>query len=104
MRSLRARPTIRRLMILIATGGVLFAAARSSERFRLCMRLAEEYAFLGSQEPWARGMVRCSTDREREIAEPSRMRAEYYARQSAKFRLAAWFFWEPIPSPDPPAP
>ena len=69
-------------MILVGIGAILFAAARSGGRFRLCMRLAEEYAWLRSQEPWAGGMDRWTTDRERRVVEPSRMRAECAPREA----------------------
>ncbi len=89
-------------MILVAIGAVLFAAARSTRRFRLCMDLADNYAWLRSQEPWVRGMLAGTTDQERLVIEPSRMRARYYARQWAKYRHGAWRFWETVPRPDPP--
>src|SRR5438093_1414785 len=98
------RTTTRRLMILIAIGAIVFAAARSWPRFVLCRQLAENYAWLKAQEPWSRGMVGGTSDQERLVVEPSRVRAEYYARLEAKYRGAAWRFWEPIPPPDPPAP
>ncbi len=98
----RRRLTVRRLMILVAIGAVLFAAARSTRRFRLCMDLADNYAWLRSQEPWAKGMVVETKEQERSVIEPSRIRAAYYARQEAKYRWAAWKFWETVPSADPP--
>jgi hypothetical protein len=102
MRLPRPRLTIRRLMILVAIGGVLIATARSTRRFRLCMQLADNYAWLRSREPWARGMIAWATNRDRLVIEASRGRAEYYARLSAKYRFGAWCFWETIPRPDPP--
>jgi hypothetical protein len=78
MRWPRRRLTVRRLMMLVAIGAVLFAAARSTHRFRLCMQFADNYAWLRSLEPWARGMIAGTTAQERLVIEPSRIRAEYY--------------------------
>jgi hypothetical protein len=96
------RTTTRRLMILVAIGAVLFAAARSSGRFRFCMHLADNYGWLRSQEPYARGMVAGTMDQERLVVEPSRVRADYYGRTERMYRRAAWRFWEPIPTTPPP--
>ncbi len=65
MRWLRRRLTVRRLMILVAVGAVLFAAARSTRRFRRCMDLVNDYAWFRSREPWAKGMVVGTKEQER---------------------------------------
>jgi hypothetical protein len=86
----------------VAIAAILFAAARSCGRFRLCLEQADGYAWLKSREPWAKGMVLGTTERERQVVELSRERADYYRRQEARFRRAAWRFWEPFPLSDPP--
>ncbi len=98
----RRRLTVRRLMMLATIGAVLFAAARSTGRFQFCMQLADNHAWLRSREPWVGGMVPGTADQERLVIEPSRVRAEYYGRQEAKYRGAAWRLWEAVPPTDPP--
>jgi hypothetical protein len=94
--------TTRRLMILVALVALPLAAVGPARRFRQCAQLAENYAWLRSLEPYARGIVAGTPEQEQLIVEPSRLRAEYYARQQANYRQVAWRFWEAVPQPDPP--
>ena len=73
----------RRPMILVAIGSVPLAAVDPARRFRQCVQLADNYAWLRAEEPDARGMVAGTIEPERLVVEPSRMRAEYSARQEA---------------------
>jgi hypothetical protein len=97
------RRTTRRLMNLVAIGAVRVAVARSTGRLRLCLQLADNSAWLRTQEPWTGGMVTATPDQARLVIEPTRVSAEYYSRQEAKYRRAVGRFRESVPQPDPSA-
>jgi hypothetical protein len=98
MRMPLARFTTRRIMIAAAAIAAILGAGRAAWRCWYCWKSAEDYALLRSMVTAEMcGMVPWTAEQRRVAAEGDRKLMEYYSRDEAKYRRAAWRFWEPTP-------